>query len=84
MCCTSWRRKHLKRNDPSSGFQPEKTTGGWKPGPRIFEDMDDQDHGIFFDEHADMRKTARYLPDRRQEGELNFVTWRRAGASALT
>lgn len=72
------------RQDHSSCFQPEKTTGGWNLVPRIFEDMDDQDPDIFFDVHADMWKTVRYLPNWRQEGELNFVMWRRAGASALT
>lgn len=38
--------------------------------------MDDQDPDIFFSDHADTRKTARYLPHWRQEGKLYFVTWR--------
>ncbi len=38
--------------------------------------MEDQDPDIFFDEHADTLKTARYLPHWRQDGKLYFVTWR--------
>lgn len=35
-----------------------------------------KDSDIFFDEHAETWKTARYLPHWRQDGKVYFVTWR--------
>lgn len=38
--------------------------------------MEDQDPDIFYNEQADIRKTARYLPHWRQDGKVYFATWR--------